>query len=66
MIRRKKDSGELGGIAIEYVIVTSFALVLGIAMLAVTTNMIQGRLETIATKLGIEIDTDFLNAFRVD
>ncbi len=57
---------EAGGVALEYVLVTTFAMVMSLAMLAIVTSVIESKLEVVAERLGIEWEEISLNPFRLD
>ncbi len=50
------SQSQLGGAALEYVLVTTFAALTGIAALSFAGKIVKDRLAVIADKLGIEAD----------
>ena len=48
---------EKGSVALEYVLVTTFATVLAIAMLGVVTSLTKEQLRKMSEKVGLDMDT---------
>jgi len=54
--RLLKRASQKGGVALEYVLVTSFATILALALLGIATTTSKGQLLKMATKLGFEVE----------
>ncbi len=54
-MKQNKNSNEKGSIALEYVLVTTFATVLAIALLGMVTHVSQDQIQKLATKLGFDM-----------
>ncbi|MBP9708629.1 MAG: hypothetical protein KBD78_13400 [Oligoflexales bacterium] len=51
---KKEKSAEYGGAAMEYILVTTFATVVGISALGFVGGVIKEKLNEMADKLGVE------------
>lgn len=63
MLKQVLDKATSGGAALEYVIISTFSILLSIASIAAVSAIYKDRLETIAQKLGIEFNFDSLSLF---
>ena len=55
-MQRTKRHKEKGSIALEYVLVTTFATILAIALLGMVTKISKEKLQKMATKLGFDVE----------
>lgn len=58
VLKRKR-----GGAALEYILVSTFAAVVGIAALTFIGTVVQHQLSNMATRLGLEDAPDITNPF---
>ena len=61
---QRNRSGQKGSVALEYVMVSVFAMLVGAALLAVMVFVLEAKLEEISQSLDIPIDTSFLQRLR--
>lgn len=54
---------ESGGVALEYVIVSTFAAIAGAALIGIATHIFKERLQALEGKLDIDINSYDLNPF---
>ncbi len=56
---KTRCSSQYGGAILEYLLVTAFAAVMGIAALTFVGKIVKGQLGKMGQKMGIEEPTDF-------
>jgi Flp pilus assembly pilin Flp len=60
MKRIFRDGDEAGGAAIEYIIVSIFAMVVAVAGVTLVSKAVKKKLDDIQQKYGIELESDGL------
>ncbi|MBC7532948.1 MAG: hypothetical protein H7318_15345 [Oligoflexus sp.] len=55
---------EAGGVALEYIVVSIFGLLLAIGAIAIVGKATKEKMATIEQKLGIDLGLDALNPFE--
>lgn len=63
LIPFKSELFNRGGVALEYVLVTTFATVFSLILIGVITNITKKKLNEVSDKLGITINDIELNPF---
>ncbi len=63
-MKRIQDPKEKGSIALEYVLVTTFATVAAIAMLGIVTHVSKDQLQKLASKLGFDMGAVELDPWK--
>lgn len=62
--KTQKEGIEIGGAALEYILVSIFGLLLSVATITFVSDAIQKKLDTIEEKLGVKFDTSSINPFK--
>jgi hypothetical protein len=62
-IQTKDKTSQSGGVALEYLLVTTFAAITGIAALGIAGSIIKDKIENMAKKLEIPIEDVSFNPF---
>ncbi len=55
---------EFGGVALEYIVVSIFGLLLAVAAIAIVGKATQDKMAKIEQQLGIDLDLESLNPFQ--
>ncbi len=57
----QKGSGQYGGAALEYVLVSTFAAALSLAVMAVVGGMVKEQVGRVGDRLGLDADAEALD-----
>lgn len=55
---------EFGGVALEYIVISIFGLLLAVAAITIVGKATQEKMANIEQQLGIDLDLDALNPFQ--
>ena len=62
-LRAKMKSSQKGSIALEYVLVSTFALLVGMTLLGITSHILKEKIDTLSQTLDIDLGDYKLNPF---
>lgn len=62
-MREKKEKREAGGVALEYILVSSFAALATTALLSIMGKVAHKKMDSIKEKFGIEAELNELQEF---
>ncbi|MEZ4741751.1 MAG: hypothetical protein R3B45_04785 [Bdellovibrionota bacterium] len=63
MLKKQNEKSQSGGAALEYVLVTAFAAITGIAALGIASSIIKDKLEQLSEKLELHLEDIDINPF---